>query len=288
MTAMLALTLALAAPPDDINLAWKLKEGDVFYNQTKMVMEQTFMVMGKEVEQSMTTETVLRYKVKSVKAGMTVVEMTYLSNKTTAKGLPGADGLNDKMKGVTLTVTLDGKMEVLKLEGYDKLLDTVSGGKDDVKAGVKALLPEATLKEGLTETFGLIPGGVTKVGGTWKRNSSLSLGPLGDVTVANTSKVDSVKDGLADVSWTATGKIKPGDGKLPGAAITFTKIDLKIEKLTGSFTFDLTAGRLKGSKSKMEMTGSLTVSANGQEVTMDVKQKLSQSATIGEKNPIKD
>ena len=76
---------------------WKLKEGDAFYLQGAMKLEQTFTVMGREVEQEMDTETVVRYKVKATKPGSTVVEMTYLSNKTTAKGLPGADAVNGKL-----------------------------------------------------------------------------------------------------------------------------------------------------------------------------------------------
>ena len=88
MNAALFLALAFAAPPDDYNLAWKLKEGDTFYAQNKVVLEQTLTVMGKDVEQSMTSENVVRFKVKSIKNGATVVEMTYLTNKATAQGHP--------------------------------------------------------------------------------------------------------------------------------------------------------------------------------------------------------
>lgn len=286
MTAVLALTLALAAPPDEINLAWKLKEGDVFYCKSKMVMDQTITAAGQNVDQSMTTETVVRYKVTSVKPGATVVEMTYLSNTTTAKGLPGANAGNDKLKGVTLTATLDAKMEVAKLEGYDKVLDAISGGNDQVKAVVKSILPEATVKEGLNSTFALVPGNTIKVGGTWKHDANVSVGPLGDVSLERSSKLDAVKDGTAEVSWTGTGKFKAGDGALQG--VKFTKIDLKMDKLGGSYTFDLTTGQLKESKSKMEMSGEMTVSANGKEVTMDLKQKMTQTSSISSKNPIKD
>jgi hypothetical protein len=288
MTAMFALTLALAAPPDDYNLMWKLKEGDTFYAQGKVTIEQTFTAMGRSADQSITSETVVRYRVKEVKSGTTVIEMTYLSNKTKAEGLPGADALNDKLKGVTLTVTLDAKMEVMKLEGYDKTIDVLSQGNDQAKAAIKGMLPEAVIKQVLNETFALVPGGVTKVGGTWKRKDTLPIAGLGEMSVANTSKLDSVTDGVANVSWDAKGTFKAGDGTLPGLPFKLTNADLKVGKLAGSYTFDLSAGRLKTSKTQMELSGSLTLSANGKELPMDLKQKLTQSATLTDKNPVKE
>ena len=51
------------------------------------------------------------------------------------------------MKGVTLTATLDGKMEVVKLEGYDKAIDALAGGNEQTKTVIKGLLPEAVAKQ---------------------------------------------------------------------------------------------------------------------------------------------
>jgi hypothetical protein len=236
----------------------------------------------------MTTEVVVRYTVKSVKPGTTVVEMMYLSNKTTAQGLPGANAADDKLKGVALTVTLDGKLEVLKLEGYDKVIDALTGGNEQAKAAVKGLFPESVVKQGVNDTFALVPGGVAKVGGTWKRKDSVPLAGLGEVSTASTFKLDAVNGDVAAVSWTATGTFKVGNGELPGLPVKLSKADLKIEKLTGSYSFDLTTGRLKGSKTTMEMAGSMTFAGNGKEVEMDIKQKLTQSATLSEKNPLKE
>lgn len=291
MTAAFALALALAAPAapgDEVNLMWKLKEGDSFYSLGKGNIEQTFTVMGRDVAQTLQTETVVRYTVKALKPGATVVEITYLSNKTKAEGLPGADAADGKLKGVTLTATLDGKMEVMKLEGYDKVIDALAGGNDQAKAAAKTLLPEAAVKQGLNDTFALVPGGVAKVGGTWKRKDSLPLAGIGDVAVASTYKLDKVDGDVAAVSWTATGTFKAGDGTLPGLPVKLSKADLKIEKLTGAYTFDLTNGRLKAAKTNMEMAGTMTFSANGKDVSMEVKQKMTQTATLSEKNPTKD
>ena len=284
----LALVLAAPVPADEVNLAWKFKEGDTFYLSGQTDLEQTLTVMGRDVVQKLTSESVLRYTVKSLKPGQTVIEMTYLSNKSKAEGIPGADAANDKLKGVTITATLNGKLEVAKLEGYDKAIDALAAGNEQTRALLKGILSEALIKQGLRETFSLVPGGTAKLGGTWTRKDSLPLSGLGELSVTNTSKLDSVKDNVAAVGWTAKGTFKAGDGDLPGLPLKFSNIDLKIEKLAGSFTFDLGAGRLKTSKTEMELNGSLILSANGKELPMDIQQKVTQRSTISEKNPLKD
>ena len=288
MNAFLAIAFAIAAPTDGIDLKWKLKEGDTFYAKNQTVMNQTFTVRGQDIDQTMTNDTVVRFKVKSVKPGATVIDMTYLDNKATAKGLPGADAANGKLKGVTVTATLNGKLEIVKLQGYDKLLDALSDGNDATKNALKALLPEGTVRQMFSEMFGITPDGAVKAGDTWKRTDTMSLGGIGDITTASTFKLGEVKRDIATVNWTATGEFKIGDGDIPGAAVKLTKADLKIGKFTGSYTFDTTAGLLRTAKADVEISGTMTFSANGQDVTMSVKQKLTQSSTITETNPIKD
>ena len=70
MFAATTLALLLAAAPGDTHtLQWKLKEGDVFYNKTAVTMDQTIEVMGQTIDQKIEMKTVLKFKVKSAKAG---------------------------------------------------------------------------------------------------------------------------------------------------------------------------------------------------------------------------
>src|SRR5262245_59359907 len=115
------LSLLLAAGDDTYSLQWKLKEGDVFYNKTAITIDQSLEIMDKKTDQLIITKTVLKFQVKSVKDGTTVVEMTYLEHKVDAQGLPGAN-VADKLKGLSFTATLDKSLKVEKLEGYDKFL----------------------------------------------------------------------------------------------------------------------------------------------------------------------
>ena len=180
MFAATTLALLLAAPGDTYTLQWKLKEGDVFYNKIAIAMDQTIEVMGQEMDQKIEMKTVLKFKVKSVKAGATVVEMTYLENKIDAQGLPGVN-IGDKLKDVTFTATLNDKMEVTKLEGYDKFLDAISDGDDAQRKLMKAMMPETTIRQSLGQTFALTPAKPVAVGDKWDRTDKMALGPLGNV-----------------------------------------------------------------------------------------------------------
>ena len=68
------------------------------------------------------------------------------------QGLPGAN-IGDKLKDVTFTATLDDKMKVTKLDGYDKFLDAIADGDADQKKLMKAMMPETTIRQSFGQTF---------------------------------------------------------------------------------------------------------------------------------------
>ncbi len=281
----LALLLA-AAPGDTYTLQWKLKEGDVFYNKTSVTMDQTIEVMGQTMDQKIEMKTVLKFKVKSVKSGGAVVEMTYVENKFDAPGLPGTN-LLDKLKNVTFTATLDDKMKVTKLEGYDKFLDALADGDAAQKKMMKAMMPEDTIRQAFGQTFAITPDKPVAVGDKWERSDKLPFGPLGKVETKSAFKLDSVKGDVATISMKGDLTFKAGDG---GDDLPFkiTKADLKAENFTGTNTFDMKLGRLTGMKMEMEMAGTMTIGVAGQTIDAKLKQKMTTTGVVTEKNPVVD
>src|SRR5262245_14345934 len=191
--------LLVAAQGETYTLQWKLKEGDVFYNKTSVAMDQTIEVMGQTVDQKMEMKTVVKFKVKSVKPGATVVEMTYVENKIDAQGLPGVN-IAEKLKNLTFTATLDDKMKETKLEGYDKFLDALSDGDEAQKKLMKAMMPEDTIRQSFGQTFAITPEKPVAVGDKWERTDKLPFGPLGTVETKMTYKLDGVKNDVATIS----------------------------------------------------------------------------------------
>lgn len=284
-----ATTFALfltAAQGDTHTLKWKLKEGDVFYNKSTVDTDQNFEVEGTSTDQKMTVRSVLRFKVTSAKPGATVVEMTFLENKVDAPGLPGKNAGN-KLKDVTFTATLDDKMTVSKLEGYDQFLDAVSGGDEGQKKLMRAMMPETTIRQSFGQTFNISPEKPVAVGDRWERTDKMALGPLGSVETKSAFRLDSVKGDVATIAMTGDLKFKPGDGDA-GLPFKVTKADLKAENFTGTHRFDVKAGRLTDSKMEMTMAGTMTIEVAGKTIDARMRQKLTTTGVVTEKNPVVD
>lgn len=285
-----ATTLALlfaTAPGDTYPLQWKLKEGDVFYNKTAINMDQTIEVGGMSMDQKIDMKTVLKFKVKSVKPGATVVEMTYLENKVDAQGLPGAN-IGGKLKDVTFTATLNDKMVVTKLEGYDKFLDALSDGDDDQRKLLKAMMPESTIRQSFGQTFALTPEKPVAVGDKWNRTDKMALGPLGNVETKSAYKLDGVKGDVAAISVKGELAFKASDGDDAGLPFKIVKADLKAEKFLGTLKFNLKTGRATDANLEMVMAGTMTIEVAGMKVDAKLKQKMTTVIVVSDKNPIVD
>jgi hypothetical protein len=284
-TPLLAVVL-LAANADTHTLKWKLSAGDVFYNKTTVAMKQSMEVMGQSIDQKMTMTTVLRFKVKSVNAGSTVVEMTYLKNEIDAQGLPGVNPASN-LKNVTFIATLNDKMEVTKLEGYEKFLEALGADNEELAPLMKAMLPETAIRQMFGQTFVLAPAKPVAVGDKWDRTTKVALGPLGTMTTKEQLKLDAVKGDLATIRVKGDLSFTPGEGNA-GLPFKITKADLMAEKYEGTLTFNTALGRLAESKAVMNLNGTLTVSVAGQELEAKLSQESTTVSVISDKNPVVD
>ena len=282
----LALLLAAAGRGETHALAWKFHEGDVFYNQTAVDTDQRFEVAGMATDQKTAVRTVLRFKVKSAKPGAAVVEMTFLENKVDAPGLPGFN-VGDKLKDVTFTATLDEKLNVTRLEGYDKFLDAASDGDEGRKKLMKAMMPETAIRQSFGQTFMIAADKPVAVGEKWSRTDRMALGPLGSVETKSAFKLDAVKGDVATISMAGELKFSAGDGDA-GLPFRIIKADLKAENFTGTHRFDVKAGRLTESKVEMTMGGTMTIEVAGKTIDAKMKQKMTTTGVVTGKNPIGD
>jgi len=287
IAAFIAFAAFAPAAPDTYALQWKFKEGDVFYNKTTINIDQTIEVMEQKVDQSITMKVIVKFKVKSVKEGTTVVEMTYLENSVDAKGLPGGNNA-DKLKGVSFTATMNAKLEITKLEGYDKFLDAVSDGDEAQRKLLKAIMPENTIRQSFGQTFTIAPEKPVAVDDKWNRTDKIALGPLGNVETKSALKLDSVKGDLATISVKGDVKFKAADGDGGGLPFQITAADLKADKFDGKHIFDTKIGRLTESKVEMTLSGTMTIKAAGQTVDAKLVQKMKTVSAITDKNPIVD
>ena len=283
---VLALVLAAAAG-DTYTLKWKLNAVDVFYNKSTITTDQTIEVMGQKIDQTIKMNMVIKFAVKSAQGGSTTVEMTYLDMKVEAGNLPGAN-IAEKLKGVAFTATLNNKMEVTKIEGYDKLIEAVSGEDETIKKMMKVMMPESTIRQTFGQTFVIAPDKPIAVDDKWDRTDKYGLGPLGNVEAKQSFKLKKVEGEVATIEVNGDLSFKPADSGDSGLPFKITKADLKADKFTATHSFNIKLGRVVQTKVEMDLSGTMTIGVGGMEVDAKLKQKMTMTGAITDKNPIKD
>ena len=291
---LLVLCLATASAQESVTLKWKLQEGNSFYANSVTDMDMSMKILNMDVDMKMKITAVQRFKVLSVKPGATKVELVMqrmdmdLTSDALPGGIPGLGAIGERVKGATLTATLDDKLAVTKLEGYDKFLDKLSGDDDMVRKQMKQQFSEEAVKQMFSQVFAFAPDKPVKVGETWSRTDKMPAAGV-EASVKQKYKLESVSDGVAKIALTGDLTFKAGKGfaGLP-EGVTVSKFDMKADKFAGTLLFDTKAGRLTENKLDMDMKGDMTIGVGGQSVDMSMKIKARQNTTVTDKNPSKD
>ena len=278
-----AMALAPAAPlPKEAPLQWKLAKGDKFYTKTVQTLAQTITVMGNDMDQESVTTTFNKYEVTEAGDKGYTIEQTTI--KTVVKGnIPGTTEAAEKMKDIKLVFTTDEKFEVKKVAGLDKMLEKLTDGNAEANKLVSSIVSEDLMKHALTELFKITPDKAVKKGDKWKKDGKFPLGPLGEFTLES-DFVFAESDKSDKVTYKGEGKFtlpKVADQNLP---FTFTKGELKLDKYEGEINFDSKAGRLKSTSTTMKTDGTMTISVNGMEIEIKIKQDVKADTTVSDKN----
>src|SRR5205807_1720845 len=141
----------------------------------------------------------------------TFVQMDMKMTGLPGGGVPGLGGIGERVKGATITATLDDKMEVTKVQGYDKFLDKLAGDDAAVRKQMKAQFSDATVSQMFSQVFSFAPAKPIQVGDTWTRTDKMPAGGM-EATVKQKYKLDSVSGGVAKVSVTGDVTFKAEGG----------------------------------------------------------------------------
>jgi hypothetical protein len=275
----LFLVLALAPVPAwaQVAIEWKFKEGDTFYLQTVTKSTQKMKALGKEMDLDMEQLLALAFKVEKKESDGSVVL------KETVEGLlirsaSGAGQADEKIQGATFTITLNPKMEVTKLEGYDAFVKRLSSGSDEDEKKIKAIITDDTMKQSARLAFSAyLPDRPTvKPADTWSKKVDLPLGPLGTIETTNSYNYDG-KGKLGDKEYDKISFISAVKYRLPkeetNQPYQVTKGDLKSKDTKGVIYFDSAEGHLVEMTATMPLEGNLTLSSLGQPVEAQIDQK---------------
>lgn len=287
-TIALALTIT-SGQSNGVLIRWKLKEGETFYAKTESKLEQTITAMGQNIDQKQEQTTVHRYKVlKASEQGYTI-EQTILQSITESNVVPGGLGeLDKKMKGATFTAELDKEFKVQKVTGVGKLVEKLSEENPMMKQLLAGILNDDIVKRSLEDLFRCGPDKPIQVDQSWKRDETIPLGPIGEMSMTMEHKLAKSMDGLEEITFTGDAKFSPPKQAAAGLPFTISKVNLKSDQLKGKMMFDSKIGRAKETTLEMKLAGSMTVKVGELELDMDLSQKMTTKSTLSDKNPVVD
>lgn len=288
---------APAASGDAVDLKWKFEKDKPFYQEMTTRTTQDMKVMGMDVkqQQEQTFYFSWTFKDEDKDKNMTVVQriegvkltiniagnpITFDSTNPTSSSTALAEFFK-ALVGSEFKLTLDKDFKVTKVEGRDEFLKKLTQANQQMEPLLKRILSEEALKQMADPTFGLLPPKAVAKGETWKRESKLSLGPIGGYKSNLTYTFDGLDDKNKDLA-----KIKiatdltyepPTEG---GDQLPFKIKDAKLtsKNAKGDVTFDVKKGRMEKSNQSLELEGELNIEIGGMTNKVELKQK--QETTV--------
>lgn len=291
----------------EVKLEAKFPEGQALRYQVRTQMNQQVKNLGMEMPSNQ-NRTVIRsetigkrrgdgglpvaVKVESLRERQRLpagLDVNYDSKEGAARvANPDLDFFKDAYaleSRVAYTIVLDGKNRVKAVEGADALRERVDGL--DPRGGdlLRSRYAADSLREDFEQTHALValPDGPVKPGASWERTevydrgAGLALALRKKFEYAGTEK----KGGKALDRITAKVlEAKYQQDPDSSSPLKLAKADIKVSSSEGTILFDREAGRVAESRERVELTGNLTFSAQGQDqrVGFDLTMRIEVQA----------
>jgi hypothetical protein len=284
-----ALTIPARA---QVQLQWKLKDGDKFYLETTAATKQTMRLMGVLIEQEFETTTVDSYQVVRKVGDGIILQKKIESMKVnaTGQGAEQAKQAAQKVTGALCTLTLDPCTNTItKVEGATDFFKRAFSDDPMMQQTMAATLNDDSLREDQQNVLVgfLLDKPVTK-GDRWTRTSKLLLGPIGgfssegQFTYQGKTRLNNRDLDQIDATWSLTYIPPRNKGGLP---FEITKGEFKTPTAKGTYYFDAHAGKLFQVERKYTMKGTLTLAAAGQEIEMEMEMAQTSKVRLLDKAP---
>jgi hypothetical protein len=289
LVAALLLLVGLAVPAQaQVALEWKLRKGDRFYLRNITTTRQTLKALGKDIPQNFEQTIVLGFTVEDqTREGLLLRETV---EELTTKPDKGEPVSADAIIGASFSILLSPKGEVLKFEGYDKLLDKLAGDDVAARQALQATSSEDVLKKSVRELIAFLPDRPIKEGETWERTVESPLGALGTLRETRTYKLQGQEElagkKLDKITFTSTVDYKAGK---PDKSLAYHVIsgEIKADDAKGTIYFDRAAGRVVQMDSQMKLRGRMVLSVSGNNVDAVVEQEQTTKVAVLSEKPAK-
>lgn len=281
-------------------LAFKAFEGKPFFQEQVTETTQKMDVMGQSVTQKQKQTFIIQWSPKDKnKDGDYVVEQSIVGVKmdidiggtkiaydSTAKN--PKNPMTDFFEQLTkqkLTFTIGADLKVKSVGGREDFIKGLNDINPQMGGLLKAILSEQALQKMAEPTWWAFPtGGVIPPGNSWKRESDLDLGPIGNYKTifdftAKQPEGAKVKIGIkTSLTYSAPTKNQ-------GLPFIIHKADLKSESGEGEAIFDREKGRFDTSKINMKLAGDLTIEVGNMQTTVKLNQQQEATSRTLDENP---
>lgn len=277
------LLLLHAIPSDGVNLRWQFKQGDTFQQETISKLTQVVKARQQEFKQDIVQTSLIKYTVSAVEPnGNVLLDQQIESMKATnPDGSPskGNNAVFNQLQGAILKAKLTPELKVEQLEGYDELLKRLAGDDPNVRRVVTAILSEEQLKNAISYSMGFVPQKAMPAGSTWKKEMTLTMGPLGTVQISQAFKFEGMETiegtSLAKITYQPTVNYVPPKADAINPELSITKGKIELKSASGVIYFDPAGGRLHHSELKLTLGGEMTAQVQGSEIPVTFEQTQS-------------
>ncbi len=288
---------------DKVKLEWKFEKDKTFYQELTTTTNQSIKVMGQEVTQNQTQTFYFAYtptqqdangnwtvnqKIEGVKITVNINNQPFSYDSTAvaqASNSPLADYFK-QLVGAEFKLTIDKSYKVTKVDNRDEFLRKLGTSSTSMEPLLKKILNDDSLKQMADPTFGMMPNKEVTKGETWKRESKLSLGPIGSYNNTYTYTFDG-KDanglGIIKVE-TKLNYESPTEGE--GLPFKIVSANLTSKNAGGTIKFDIAKGKLVESDLKLQLEGTLDIQIGGTTTKVELKQESTTQVKGSDTNPV--
>jgi hypothetical protein len=300
-------TKAESKDPTKLKLAWKFEKGKTFYQKMTTSTDQTMKVMNNDVTQKQTQTFYFSWEPVEEKDGKWKLKQTILgvqmdidiggspikydSLSTAASNT--SNPLSEFFKALinsSFTVTLDPKTyQITDIDGRDDFVKKLVQANKQMQPLLDKILSKDALKEMAAPTFTAIPNEVVEKDKTWKKETTLDMGPIGKYKNEYTYTYKGADKNLdkIDVDTKLTYLPPEKTEGVGGLPFRIKKENTKLEskKAKGTILFNREKGRVEKSDMEVELAGTLDIEIGGQQTKVDLTQKQKTEVTSYDTNP---
>ncbi|MHB1424447.1 MAG: DUF6263 family protein [Gemmataceae bacterium] len=287
-------------------LEWKFETNKPFYQKMVTTTKQNMKVMNNDVMQTQSQtfyfswtplekaadgKWKLEQKILGVQMDIDIGGSPIKYDSTASSGNANSP-LSDFFKALvlsTFTVTLDPKTnKITKIEGREDFVNKLQSANKQMQPLLNKILSEDALREMAEPNFAVVPNEPLEKGKTWKKETTLDMGPIGKYKSEYTYTYVGAEKNLDKIDVDSKLTYLPpekaeGVGGLP-FRIKSAKLESKNAK--GTILFNREKGRVEKSNMSVNLEGTLEIEIGGQQTKVDLSQTQTTEVSASDTNPI--